>query len=355
MGHIRTFMVVVSVATIAVILAHEISEWTIWTVVRLANGWAMAGVYMVVESWLNERINNRSRGSILALYTTISHAAMVVAQVFVGSSGLSFEDLFAFAFVFLIVAILPIGLTSQAQPTQPKDVVFRWSTTYSTSRVGVVCAGLSGIIVGLIWTLGAVYAVEIVGSIEAGSRFVMFAVLGGLAAQFPAGRLSDYLDRRYVILGLAVLGVIGVAIPIAVAVPSETNLYASAFLCGASAMPMYSICVAHANAQGNFLEIASGMLIANAVGSIAGPLLYALLEVYVSTQAYVLTLGIAFACCMAWTLFRIAVHPVARTYFEPYQPLPKTTTNAIPLDPRVESVQTQTTVVDGEIDTEPPS
>ncbi len=352
-GHIRTFMVFVAVATAAVVIADSLSVWNVWMLVRIASGWAMAGVYMVVESWLNERVESRSRGSILALYTTISLGAMVSGQLFVGFSGLTLDDLFPVALVFLIVAMLPIGLTSQAQPTQPKDISIRWQSTYSASQVGMVCACLSGIVVGMIWTLGAVYAVDNLGTTEAGSRFVMFCLLGGFIAQFPAGRLSDFLDRRYVILILAFLGITGASIPFATTAPSEIHLYVSAFLCGASAMPMYSICVAHANdnASGNFLEIASGMLIANAMGSISGPLIYSLLEGYVS-KAYVAILGASFVCCFAWTLFRIAVHPVSRDYFEPYQPLPKTTTNAIPLDPRVELDVVDPSVLEEETKTE---
>ena len=337
-GHIRTFMVFVALATTAVIVAGSMPDWVVWMIVRIASGWAMAGIYIVVESWLNERVPSRSRGTIMALYTALSLAAMSSGQLLVSYSGLSLSQLFSVATLFLIVAALPIGLTSQEQPSQPKDIAFRWQTTYQASQVGMVCAGLSGVVVGLIWSLGAVYAVESIGTTDAGSRFVLFALLGGFAAQFPAGRLSDYLDRRYVILLLALLGMIGAGIPAVLPSPSTAVFYGSAFLCGASAMPMYSLCVAHANdnAKGNFLEIASGMLIANAIGSICGPLIYTLLSRYISAQAYLYVLGAAFTACFAWTLYRISVHNVAREYFEPYQPLPKTTTNAIPLDPRVD-------------------
>ena len=353
-GHIRTFTVFVTVATLSVLIADSLSVWIVSILIRIASGLAMAGVYMVVESWLNERVESRARGFVLAMYTSISLGAMVSGQLFVGFSGLTLEDLFPVALAFLLFAMLPIGLTSQPQPRQPEDICFRWQSTYSASQVGMVCACLSGVVVGLIWTLGAVYALDSLGNAEAGSRFVMFCLLGGFIAQFPAGRLSDLLDRRYVILVLAFLGIVGACIPFIATTPSATLLYLSAFLCGASAIPMYSICVAHANdnASGNFLEIASGMLIANAMGSIAGPLIYSLLEGVVNSQAFMLILGSAFVCCFAWTVFRITVHPVSREYFEPYQPLPKTTANAIPLDPRVELEEVESSVVEGESNTE---
>ena len=133
------------------------------------------------------------------------------------------------------------------------------------------------------------------------------------------------------------LGSIGAIVALTATGGSTFSIYCAAFLSGAGAMPLYSICVAHANdnEQGNFLEIASGMLIANALGSIAGPVSYSVLLRY-TPDAYMLIICASFIGCVLWTLYRLTVHQVARAYYAPYQPLPKTTTNAIPLDPRVD-------------------
>jgi len=336
-GHIRTFTVLISVACISVVIAESLPHWGVWCLVRFASGCAMAGIYTIVESWLNERVARQTRGAILGVYTTVSLAAMAAGQLLVGWSTLPFGILFSLAIVFIVVATIPIGLTTQAPPTPPQDVHFHWHTVYQASQVGVVCAALSGVVVGLTWSMGAVYAVKTIGSVEAGSNFVLFSLLGGFMAQLPAGRLSDYLDRRFVILVLAALGCVGVAVALANTTDSATAIYSAAFLCGAAAMPLYSICVAHANdnEHGNFLEIASGMLVANALGAIIGPIAYAILGRFTSA-AYMLVVGAAFAACLLWTLYRVLVHRVDRSYYEPYQPLPKTTTNAIPLDPRVD-------------------
>jgi MFS family permease len=336
-GHIRTFTVFVSIACISVVIAESIPHWLVWTHVRLASGLAMAGIYTVVESWLNERVAQRCRGSIMAIYTTLSLGAMVAGQMLVGFSELPLGTLFSIAITFIVVATIPIGLTAQAQPVPPQDVSFNWRTIYTASQVGVVCAALSGVVVGLTWSMGAVFAVKAIGTVEAGSHFMLLSLLGGFMTQYPAGRLSDYLDRRYVVLGLAVLGSIGAIVALTATGGSTFSIYCAAFLSGAGAMPLYSICVAHANdnEQGNFLEIASGMLIANALGSIAGPVSYSVLLRY-TPDAYMLIICASFIGCVLWTLYRLTVHQVARACYAPYQPLPKTTTNAIPLDPRVD-------------------
>jgi hypothetical protein len=101
-------------------------------------------------------------------------------------------------------------------------------------------------------------------------------------------------------------------------------------------MPMYSVSIAHANdnANGQFLEIASGMLMANAIGAVAGPFLYAGGRMAGVPQALMVIIALAFAIGIIWTALRLRVHEADRTYFEPYQPLPKTTPEVAVLDPR---------------------
>lgn len=119
---------------------------------------------------------------------------------------------------------------------------------------------------------------------------------------------------------------------------TEGLLYIAAFLCGAAAMPMYSISVAHANdnARGRFLQIASGMLLANAVGAVFGPLIFNLSLTLGWDNGFMGIIAAAFACCLAWTMLRLRTHEVSRDYFEPFQALPKTTPEIVSLDPRLD-------------------
>jgi MFS family permease len=336
-GHIRAFSSGVAVAAIAILAASIQQDFLSWLVLRFLTGCSLAGLYTIVESWLNERTSNEQRGAVLASYTAICLGAMAAGQLFLELDHFSLNQLFTVAAILLIAAIIPIGLTSSPQPETPDDIKFNWKIAYQASHVGMICASLSGVIVGLLWSMGAVYASQQTGSVETGARFVMLAILGGFFAQFPAGRLSDFLDRRYVIMILAAIGLTGAALPILDASNSEWILYTAAALCGAGSMPIYSISLAHANdnADGKFRLIASGMLIANAVGAIAGPLLFAGTNQLGLADGFMITIAVAFIGCIVWTGLRIRTHEVSREYFEPYQVLPKTTTEVMTLDPRL--------------------
>ncbi len=336
-GHIRTFTVCISIAAVALLAASIADQLLLWLVFRMATGWSMAGLYTTIESWLNDQAKNEQRGRVLAVYTIISLAALVVGQLLLQVEILSLEGLFPVAAMFIVAAILPVALTSRPQPSVPAEVHFSWRTVFNASQVGLICCSLSGLVMGLLWSLGAVYVSGLTGDPGGGARFIAAVILGGLTVQFPVGRLSDAVDRRWVILGLGLLGGVGASLWLAVPL-SSVWMYVSGFLCGGAAMPMYSVSIAHANdnAGGRFLQIASGMLMANAIGAVIGPLLFGATEFFGLVYGFMGIVFSAFVVCIVWTAHRLRVHAVSREHFEPFQALPKTVPEVFVLDPRGE-------------------
>lgn len=62
-GHIRVFAALASLASL-VILIHAlfINPYT-WLISRFISGFAIVGIHIIVESWLNDRANNKTRGN----------------------------------------------------------------------------------------------------------------------------------------------------------------------------------------------------------------------------------------------------------------------------------------------------
>ena len=194
-------------------------------------------------------------------------------------------------------------------------------------------AGVSGFVMGLVWSNGAVYANSV--AIDSGANFIAATLIGGLVCQLPVGRLSDWIDRRWVLLALALIACVGIVVCL-ILPTSETSLYVLGFVLGGTAMPMYSLSIAHANdnAQGKFLIISSAMLVANGIGSTAGPLLYGGFNALGFRDVYFVIIGAVYFFGVMWTAYRLTVHDSDRDYFEPFQMLPKTTLGAADLDPR---------------------
>ena len=72
-GHIRAFA---AIATAAALTHALVVQPVTWMALRVVSGICFAGLYMVIESWLNERTPNETRGKILSVYRIIELSAM---------------------------------------------------------------------------------------------------------------------------------------------------------------------------------------------------------------------------------------------------------------------------------------
>ena len=61
-GHIRTYLALVSIASAIALLHAMLVSPVAWWILRAGTGFCFAGLYIVIESWLNERADNASRG-----------------------------------------------------------------------------------------------------------------------------------------------------------------------------------------------------------------------------------------------------------------------------------------------------
>ena len=317
-GHIRVFAVLIAAATAALLFIGIVDQFWFWMLSRAVSGWAFAGVYMVIESWLNEKTAVEHRGSVLSIYIMITLVSICIGQLLIGFE-LGFPGLFMLAAALLVLGVVPIGLTSSSLPGPIPVVRFRLARVIAASQVAMVGAFFGGLVTGGFWALGPVVASVNGLEKEQIGMFMAVTILGGTVFQFPVGRLSGRIDRRYVIAGLALLGLLTCLSATVLLSFSPGLIYATMFLFGGMTFPLYSLCLAHANDNTSLslMEIASGVLMMNSAGSIFGPLIVAFLIGYTNHALFIVSAG-ALALLVCWTLYRIQFHDVARDHFEPF-------------------------------------
>jgi MFS family permease len=66
-GHIRVFAALAALACTTILLQGAWVEPLVWAVLRLISGLGFAGIYVVAESWPNDRASSRTRGGLLAI------------------------------------------------------------------------------------------------------------------------------------------------------------------------------------------------------------------------------------------------------------------------------------------------
>ncbi|HUG61774.1 MAG TPA: MFS transporter [Methylomirabilota bacterium] len=297
-GHIRTFAALVSAAS-AVALIHPIAiEPVTWVVARAVTGFSLAGLYLIIESWLNDRATNENRGFVMSAYIIVSFVTITIGQLLVTTASIEDFRLFAVASILVSVATIPVVLTSTQQPTPVAIVQFRPIQLFKVAPVGLMGSFMIGVANGAFWSLGTLYGTSRGLSANGAAVFMSIAVFGGAVMQWPIGRLSDRLDRRLVLAGVmmsaTVVGLLLALLPLGM-----TGIYIMAALFGMTTLTSYSVAAAHAYDRADpsaYVEMAAGILLANGLGSVIGPFsAAALMGAFGANFLFVFTAGVQLA------------------------------------------------------------
>ena len=341
-GHIRTFAVAASLTGATVLLHPLLVSPVAWLIARAAFGFCAAGVYMVIESWLNDRATNENRGRILSTYVAVNLGSIMLGQWLLPLASPKGPELFSLAAILYALCVIPVGMTLLPQPAlqaAPKLRVRKLMETSPVGMAGVIAVGLAN---GAMWTLGPVYAISLGFSTTGIALFMSAFVLGGTLIQLPLGRISDRLDRRWIIVGVSAAAALGgVALALFGRWGAHTHwlLYALAFFFGAAMLPLYSLSIAHANdriERSDFIEASATLLMVNALASVAGPTLAAIVIAWTGMASLFLYTAGVHVVMVLFTLSRMAVAraPVEESR-EHFVAMPQQgSTSGLELDPR---------------------
>jgi MFS family permease len=233
----------------------------------------------------------------------------------------------------MCLAIIPVGLTTVASPPHIPSLRFRFEILLQASRVALIGTLLSGLVTGAFWIIGPVLGRQL--GLDSGGVALLIGcgIIGGAVAQLPAGRLSDRVDRRIVIGAFAAGGALAALAGAFFAADSAIVLYAVFFLVGAGTLPIYALCIAHASDNSNvpLVELTSGTLMMNSVGSIIGPLAVAALMGWFGSLSYFAYVFVCLLVVSLWTLVRGLSVKHVRSHEEHAAMLPRTTQAAAEL------------------------
>lgn len=325
-GQIRTFAVLGAV-TAAIVLIHSlVISPVLWAAMRAGIGFCAAGMFAVLEAWLNQQTANAIRGRIFTIYATLNNLALLGGQYLFTLSSPSSHILFSVCAIMTMLCLLPVGLTSQEEPPRPVTPRLDVLRLYRTSPVGVVGALTVGLVSGAFWTLAPVYAQSRGMTGDGIALFMSAVILGGAVAQWPVGRFSDFMDRRYVIgscSAIAALAGVILASPAPFNDASHLWILLGGALYGATAFPIGSLTNAHLNDHARreeMSEVASTNLFVYGTAAALGPAIAAGVIHVAGMSAiffYTATMHAAFVAFVAYRLLKRA--PVAAEHREPFE------------------------------------
>lgn len=322
-GHIRAFALFASLAS-TVALGHLLwVEPFYWGILRFVMGFSMGGMIVVTEGWLNERANNRNRGMILSTYMIVTYACLGLSQLFIVL--VNPEGFLVFVVVSLLFsfALMPILMTQSQTPPAASPKKPNIGHLFSISPVGMVGSFCVGVINGIFYSLSPIYAVEMGLPTDKVALFIALSLSSGMLLQIPLGKLSDRIDRRWVIVLTAFLTVIACLLLFWAQGKGITYLMTVAVFYGSVAFCINSICIAHVNDLAPVDErtqTASGLLLVYGVGAVIGPIAAGFVLALGAQYIFMMNAGIT-ALLTVYTLMRLLLKPrkqQAKAKFSPY-------------------------------------
>jgi len=331
-GHIRSFSVMCALAAVAILASLIFLSPYAWIPLRALSGFCFAGAAMIAESWLNERADTNTRGRIFAIYTMISLIATMAGQMTLTLGSTNTFLFFVLAAMFYCLALVPTAITTSASPQPLVTVKLDIRSQWKNSPIAVFSVLMVGVSNSAFGTLVAVYGSRVGLALSTVALFASIPILAGALAQIPVGYLSDRIDRRRVLIGLAVLAICA-DLGFIILQPDDRlmNLLLSAVF-GGCVFSMYPVIVAHASDHAppnSHIQTSGGLLLVYGIGAIAGPMI-AGTGMYVGGPAGLfLTTFCAHMLLVAFGIWRIrerdTVSDENKVQFQ-YAPLARTST-----------------------------
>ncbi|WP_063776606.1 MFS transporter [Microvirga massiliensis] len=314
-GHARAFAALAAVASTVPLLHLLVVDPLAWMVARAITGFCFAGLFMVVESWLSATATPGTRGRTCSLYGMTGLVAGVSGQMLLPLGDPSGFGLFGVVAVIIGMALVPTALTRTGPPGRAAGGTrIDLKGLHASSPFGVLAAVLCGITTGSFYALGPVFARAHGLDASGIAIFMACGTLGGFAMIWPLGWLSDRIDRRVVIIGMASIAAT-ILFGFAILVPERPAawvVYLCVAILGGSVIPTYSIVAAHVNdtvRSGGFVAASGGLLILHGAGSALGPVASGLAMGLFGTPGLIYTIIAAQAAMALWGTYRIRCRP----------------------------------------------
>lgn len=307
-GHVRVFAALASTASSAV-LVHAIAVFPVsWTLMRFVFGFCVAGLYIVIESWLAEMTTLANRGQTMATYMIVWLAGLGAGQYLIALADPNSFRLFIVSSVLVSMSLVPITLATTKAPTLKVSDKVTVRELIRIVPTGVVGSFMGGVSVGVVLGLGAVYATTVGLSLERTAIFLSAPMAGAMVLQWPIGRLSDRVSRRTVIFFVALSGT-AISGGLALVPVQSVLVLALMALLGGTLFPLYSLIVSYTIdwVPGTMATGAAAKLIGiNGSGAFVGPLVAAPLMSVFGPSWFFWCITMAFAVVVGYVAWRLA-------------------------------------------------
>lgn len=308
-GQARAFMVLSALIALSNAAIGAGPHPWLWIAARALYGFAICGLFVVAQSWLNDVVANAVRGRVMAVFYVAYIAGLGVGYYTLALVDIKTAAAPLIGIAFTALSILPVGLTRLAQPPAPQAASVNLRLAWRISPVGLVGMLAVG---GLSLTISGFAPIHATakGYSQGDVALLLSAMpIGTLILQIPFGWISDRTDRRYVLIAASLLTVLAGMLAIGFDGGALMALVVIYILWDGAAESIYSLASAHAADRASKQELvalSSSMLFAWSLSGFVIPGIVTMLSAVYGTQAFIyVAIVIAAAYCLfvLWRVF----------------------------------------------------
>ena len=364
-GHIRVFAAFASTASLSILIIATYVNPIVWTLGRFLTGLSLVSCYIVAESWLNDRANNRTRGKLLSVYMIINYFGLACGALLLNFDDPTSFKPFILVSILLSIALVPILLTKRPAPKFKKIGTLSLVELYKISPLGTVSSFCTGAIYSALFAMFAVYATKINFTLFEISILLFLTTIAGAFFQAPVGYLSDKYNRRVIIVLCNLFSAVFCLVLIFISGDKLFNLNALHLLlninifqdfnlltyAGSSklyffiiitvyagiTLCIFSLNLAHTNdfvPKEKFVAAGGGLQFVFGLGAMGGPLLCSIVMDILGPNGYFVYLIIFHIIIGLFGIYRMSIRRVIENPDNTFTPLPRNITPlGIELDP----------------------
>lgn len=275
-GHIQALMVFAGISACLIMIQAIWINAYFWSLVRFFSGICMAGIFIVIESWLLIQSPPSMRGRILSIYLAVFYGALSVGQFLINLAPLATIYPFCITAMFFASSLLPILAQKNKNPQTEEFERLSLLALFNISPLGILGGVISGMLLAAVYGLVPVYAKEIGMEISQIGILMAVIIFGGLVFQWPLGLWADRGNRRQILNFSAFMA--SLAAIIIACIPHQFSfIFLMLSWCfGGFSFTIYPLSMAFACEkikQGQIVSATGGFVLVYGFGAIIGPLL----------------------------------------------------------------------------------
>ena len=240
LGPVKTMMLAVAVKLVSFLLLPVFPNVWAWFPLRMIGGAGASLMWIVSEAWINQTVEDRSRGRILSIYSIALSLGYAIGPMVLAATGSEGWTPFVVGAAIVLVAGSGTLLASGVAPTMSGSITSRLPGYFLLAPLVMMCGFVTSAVDNILVALLPVYG-NGVGLASGEALYLLTVVgIGGIVLQYPFGWLADRMDRRRLTLIIALFMllctlVLPWALPVA---PYNTVL---AFLLGGCIGALYTM------------------------------------------------------------------------------------------------------------------